>query len=288
MWRPKTIAVIGVGLLGGSVGLAAKAAHERVKVIGIGRRQASLDRALASGAIDVGVLDTAEGVASAELVVLATPLGMYGPHLAAMSGRLKRGAVVTDVGSTKGLAVKLAESILGPGGPFVGSHPMAGGERKGVEFARADLFRNATCIVTPTAATPPPLVRRVERFWRSLGAVTARMSPRGHDQAVGRVSHLPHLLAALSTNLQTAASLELAGPGFLDTTRIASGDPEMWREIVLANRSAILAALDEADEQLAALRDMLEARDGAAIQEYLASAKASRDKLVARRLRRQE
>lgn len=290
MVRPEVghITVVGVGLLGGSIGLAAKAADDRVTVVGVGRRQASLDRALAAGAADRATLDIAEGVAKADLVVLATPLGAYEAHLQALGGALPARAVVTDVGSTKAVVVRLAEGILGRGGPFVGSHPMAGGEHRGVEFARADLFVGATCIVTPTPAAPAGRVRRVERFWRSLGAATVRMAPAAHDRAVARVSHLPHVLAAAIVALQNARSGNLAGTGFLDTTRIASGDPAMWREILLTNRTALLAAIDAADEHLMRLRDLIEVGDAAAIERYLAAAKRRRDRLLAERLRRKD
>ena len=282
----KNITVVGVGLLGGSVGLAAKAADERVRVVGVGRRESSLRRALAAGAVDQATLDTAEGVAGADLVVLATPMAAYEDHLLAMKPALPRRAVVTDVGSTKALVVRVGESVLGRGGPFVGSHPMAGGESRGAEFARADLFVNATCIVTPTPHTRPACAKRVERFWRMLGAVTIRLSPAAHDKAVARASHLPHVLAALIVALQGRRDHDLVGAGFLDTTRIASGDPGMWREILITNRKAVLDAIDAADEQLMRLRDLLEVGDGAALERYLAQAKKRRDEWVAKRLRR--
>ena len=219
------VTVVGVGLLGGSVGLAVKANYDNVRITGVGRRQVSLDKALSVGAIDEATLDTAEGVAGADMVVLATPLGAYERHLEAMKGALARGAVVTDVGSTKDLAVRVAEDILGRGGPFVGSHPMAGSEQMGPLYARADLFVNAVCIVTPSRNTPQGLARRVERFWKSLGAIVSRLAPAAHDRAVARVSHLPHMLAAMIVMGQKSGSIDLAGAGFLDSTRIASGSP---------------------------------------------------------------
>jgi len=282
------ITVVGVGLLGGSVGLGVKAVDEDARVVGVGRRQSSLDRALSAGAIDEATLDVAAGVAGADMVVLATPLGVYEDHLLAMKPALSPAAVVTDVGSTKSLVVRIAEGVLGRGGPFVGSHPMAGCERKGVEFARADLFEGATCILTPTRHTPPAVAAKVERFWRRLGGVTVRMTAAAHDRAVARVSHLPHVLAAIIVAAQARRHLDLAGNGFLDTTRIASGDPGMWREILLTNRRAVLDAIDAADEHLMRLRDLLEAGEGRALERYLARAKARRDDLVAERLRRRE
>lgn len=284
----KKVTVVGVGLLGGSIGLAIKAADDRIGVVGVGRRSCSLALALEAGAIDEATLSTREGVEGADMIVLATPLGAYEKHLLAMQGLLSGSAVVTDVGSTKSVAVRLADGILGRGGPFVGSHPMAGSERRGVQFARADLFAGATCIVTPTARTQPAATRKAMRFWKMLGGLAVQMSPADHDRAVARVSHLPHVLAALIVASQKAGDLDLAGPGFLDTTRIASADPEMWRDIILTNRKPLLNAIDSADEQLMRIRDLIDLGDAAGIRRYLASAKIRRDKLLARRMKQAE
>ncbi len=284
----KKITVIGVGLLGGSIGLGAKAADERITVVGVGRRKISLDRALAAGAIDEATLSVAQGVVAADMVVLASPLETYEAHLLAMRDALSPRTIVTDVGSTKVVAVRLGESILGRDGLFVGSHPMAGGERRGVQFARADLFSGATCIVTPTKRTKASATRKVERFWKMLGGLTVTMTPSAHDSAVARVSHLPHVLAALIVTGQKKAELPLAGRGFLDTTRIASGDPAMWREIILTNRKPLLSAIDAADEQLMRIRDLVEIGDAHGIERYLRAAKKRRDELLSHRLKREE
>ncbi len=282
------LAVVGVGLLGGSVALAAKAADERIRVVGIGRRLESLQRARNSGAVDEITTDLAAGVAGADLVILAGPLSTYETHLRAIAPALAAKTIVTDVGSTKAAVVAQAHRILGRRARFVGSHPMAGGERKGVDFARADLFVNRICILTPTKATDPSALSAVDAFWRSLGAVTLCLPPRRHDQAVARVSHLPHLLASLIVTIQRPGSLELAGPGFLDFTRIASGDPAMWREIVLSNAQAILGCIDDAQEQLAQLRKIISRPDARSLERYLAKAKLRRDELAARRIRLEE
>jgi prephenate dehydrogenase len=284
----RNITIIGVGLLGGSVGLAAKSANERVRVVGVGRRQASLDKALACGAIDRATLDLADGVRSADLIVLATPLGQYAHYLPLIARAMKPGALVTDVGSTKLAPVRLAEEAFGGGMPFVGSHPMAGGERQGVEFAKADLFVNAVCIVTPTRHNRPEDVRRVRAFWKSLGCTLVRMDAQKHDREVARVSHLPHLLAALLVNLQTNASLKLAGKGFMDTTRIASGDPAMWREILLFNHRAVKETIDDMGMALCRFRDFMARSDESAIEKFLTHAKTHRDELVDRRRRQAE
>ena len=278
----KHVTIVGVGLLGGSAALALKAHDPSVKVAGVGRRQVSLDAALEVGAIDTAHFDPAECVGQSDLVILATPVGAFERHLKAAAPALGADTLVTDVGSTKARVARLAERILGPGGPFVGSHPMAGSEQKGVRFSRADLFVGASCIVTPTAKTPPEAVDAIEAFWKTLGMRVVRRSPAAHDRAVARISHLPHMLAGLMMLLPGANALEVSATGFRDVTRLASGDPEMWRDILLTNRSAILSALDKFSADTAKLRDLIDHGDGDAIEKFLARAKKRRDTTIAR------
>jgi prephenate dehydrogenase len=278
----KHVTIIGVGLLGGSAGLAIRASNPAVRIAGVGRRRSSLDEALKVGAIDTAHLDAAVPAGRSDLVILATPVGAFERHLRAIRDVLPKRAVVTDVGSTKARVVRTGERILGRGGAFVGSHPMAGSEQKGVAYARADLFEGAACIVTPTAHTPPRLVRRIEAFWRSLGMRTLRMPPSAHDRATARVSHLPHALAGLLMMLATDGDLDVAATGFRDATRLAGGDPEMWRDIFLTNRRAILDAIDRFDASLMHLRDLMELGDAPGIEKFLAAAKKRRDTTIAR------
>jgi prephenate dehydrogenase len=277
----KHVTIIGVGLLGGSAALAIKAEDPDVTIAGVGRRQSSLDMALKVGAIDTAHLDAAEAVAHADLVLLATPVGAFSQHMCDMVTVLPPGAVVTDVGSTKAAVVDTAEQIFGREGPFVGSHPMAGSEQKGVSASRADLFAGATCIITPTEATPPELVARVEQFWRTLKMHTFRMGPLEHDRAVARISHLPHVMASLLMMLPDDADLDVAATGFRDATRMASGDPEMWRDILTTNRSAVLNALAGLQGQMGHLRRLLETNDAGGIEAYLNLAKQRRDATIA-------
>jgi len=276
------VTIIGVGLLGGSAALAIKANDARVKIAGVGRRQSSLDAAMEIGAIDTAHLDAGEVVAGTDLVILASPVRAFPRHLKAIAPKLRRGAVVTDVGSTKARVVASAERILGKGGPFVGSHPMAGSEQKGVQASRADLFTGATCILTPTAHSRPSVVRRVGAFWRSLGMRTVQMTPAEHDRTLARISHLPHVLASLLMLLPKDPDLDVAATGFRDTTRLASGDPEMWRDILTTNRRAVLGAIDKLGRDLQGLRDCIENGDAARIEQFLAAAKQRRDATVAR------
>ena len=276
------VTIVGVGLLGGSVALAMKAHDPGLRIAGVGRRQSSLDKALAVGAVDTVHFDAAEAVGQADLVILATPVGAFEQHLRAIAPVLNPRTTVTDVGSTKAQVVGLAERILGPGGPFVGSHPMAGSEQKGVSAARADLFSGATCIITPTKHTPASLADRVEAFWRTLDMRTVQMSPTAHDRAVARVSHLPHVLAGLLMLLPGKADLNVSATGFRDATRLAGADPEMWRDILLTNRKEVLAAMDAFAADLANLRVLVDRAEPQAIEKFLAAAKKRRDDTIAR------
>jgi prephenate dehydrogenase len=272
---------VGVGLLGGSAALAIKAAFRGVRVAGVGRRWESLQQAARARIIDACYLDPAEPVGQSDLVILATPVCAFGVHLGRIAPYLKPGALVTDVGSTKSTVVRLAEQIMGRRGSFVGSHPMAGGEQKGPSFARADLFRGATCIITPTPRTSPQAARSVDHLWRRLGMRTVRMSPSAHDRAMAAVSHLPHALAAILMRLPSKADLDVSARGFTELTRLASGDPEVWRDVFLTNRKAMLAAIDAFDEDLIAFRDLVETGDAEGIRRFLASAKRRRDATIA-------
>jgi prephenate dehydrogenase len=281
--HPRHVTIVGVGLLGGSAAMAIREAHPGVAIAGVGRRQSSLDEALKRGAIDTAHLDAAEPARRSDLVILATPVGAFEKHLRALAGVLKPAAAVTDVGSTKAAVVRMAARALGRGGPFVGSHPMAGSEKKGVAFARADLFRGATCIVTPTRQTPAGVVGRIERLWGSLGMRVVRMTPARHDKAMAAVSHLPHVLASLLMMLPRRADLDVAATGLRDATRLAGGDAEMWRDILLTNRRAILDAIDAFDEDLCHFRDLVEVGDAPGIEKLLAAARKRREQTLRRR-----
>ena len=281
--RLNDITIVGVGLLGGSLGLAIKAADRSARIVGVGHRTSSLDKALAMGAVDAVSLDPAEGVRAASLVVLCTPVGLFTRILKAIAPVLKRGAIVTDVGSTKAAVVRAAERILDDRAAFVGSHPIAGSERRGVAYARADLYAGKTCVLTPTPRTRPSALKRVERFWRDLGMRTVHFSPGRHDRALGRVSHLPHAVAAILVAVQKPGDLDVAGSGFIDTTRIAGGDPALWRDICLTNRRAIGRAIDAFQQELEQLRGIIADGDGPALEELFARAQRSRAEMFARR-----
>jgi prephenate dehydrogenase len=276
----RSVSIVGVGLLGGSIGLSLRAGDFDGLITGIGRRQSSLDEALQVGAVDAVTFDPAEGVADADMVVLSTPVGAFERILKIIKPALKPGCVVTDVGSTKRQVVQAGERTLGRGGPFVGSHPMAGTENKGPMFSRADLFAGATCIVTPTAHTPAKHVAAVETLWQVLGMRILRMTPADHDKAVAQVSHLPQLLASLLVRLPKDADLEVAASGFRDATRMASSDPEMWRDILMTNRATIGRTIAAFRKDLDKLAALIDAGDADAIEKFFLIAKKRRDTTI--------
>lgn len=267
--RIERLAIIGVGLLGGSIGLAVKAKWPGCRVVGCGHREASLAEAKRLGAVDEWTLDAAAAVAGADVVVVCVPVGQMADWLGRIGPHLKAGAVLTDVGSTKAAIVAAGEAAVRPPARFVGSHPMAGGSKTGVAAARADLFDRATCVLTPTDATDADALGTVEAFWRLLGMRTVRHTPAEHDRLVALVSHLPHAAAAALVAVQSPASIDLHGRGYLDSTRIAAGDAGLWRDIFADNRENVVAAVDGLVEQLQRFRDMVAAKDDAGLVRWL-------------------
>jgi prephenate dehydrogenase len=273
------IGIVGVGLLGGSVGLACRKGLSHVKIVGYSPN--ADERRLAEGrlAVDVAAGTVAEAVVDADLVILCTPVGAFGEMLRLIAPALKPGVVVTDVGSTKRSVVELAEKLLPAGTYFVGSHPMAGGEKHGIEHARVDLLGGALCIVTPIASTDALALQKVEQFWQSLKMRTTRLSPGDHDRWVADISHLPHAIAAALVRIQSPESLALAARGFLDTTRIAAGGAGLWTDILLDNRENLRAGIVRLQEELQVLLGHLEAGDNEKAGEWLAQAAKARSTL---------
>jgi len=253
------VAILGVGLLGGSLGLALKERGLAREVCGWGRREARLRKALELGALDTATLELENAVGGADLVLLASPVETFIPLLKAVAKAAPKGCLVADVGSVKGSARAWARAASPLA--FVPSHPMAGSEKAGVEAARADLFERSACILTPLASTPRAALGRVERLWKALGCHTRRMDPRRHDQLIAALSHLPHA-AAFSLVRAVARQAKpgdyaLAGKGYRDTTRVGGSEAAMWAGIFLANRRNLIKGLDAYLQELAALRRLL-------------------------------
>jgi prephenate dehydrogenase len=253
------------------------------QVHGYVRREASVHECLEAGAVDSASTNLAEAVKGAELVVLCTPLAQMSALVQSALNDIAPGALVTDVGSVKGRLVSELEPLLGKrGATFIGSHPMAGSEKMGVSAARSDLFHNAVCVVTPTAKSPSECVRRTEDLWKSVGGRILELTPEVHDELVARSSHLPHVLAAhlaryvLDPN-QVKEQSQLCANGFRDSTRIASGSPEMWRDIVIMNKVPLKQALAEYQERLKRFEALLDNDDPTQIEAFFQTARQLRD-----------
>lgn len=282
---PKRLTILGVGLLGGSIGLALKSAVSDCQIVGYGHRDSTLEMAKQVGAIDIGTTDPAAAVEGSELVILCTPVLTFGPLLGQIAGNLRGGAIVTDVGSTKRSVVEAAEAILPSGVHFIGSHPMAGSEKRGVEFARTDLFRGALCILTPTKDTRADVIWRAENFWKLLGMRVTKMSPGDHDRLLADVSHLPHITAAALVAMQEDLGLDLCGKGFLDTTRVAGGDGALWRDILVDNRDNVRGSILRLREQFDRLLELMERGDSEPLRQWLDAAAKRREELMRKKLR---
>lgn len=271
-----TVAIVGVGLIGGSIGLALRRRKLVKHVVGIGRRAASLRQAKQIGACDLTTTDLPRGVAEAEFVVVCTPVGQIAAHvLAAHAARPE--ALVTDAGSTKGQIVAELAAKLPAAARFVGSHPLAGSEKRGPTQADAELFEGRTVIVTPTALTAGKDMTEVRSFWKSLGAKVREMSPEEHDTVLAATSHLPHAVAAALACVTPAEVLPLTAGGWRDTTRVAAGDAELWRQIFSQNRRDLAAAMGLLVEKLDELRAALANGDDAVVLALLQEAKSRRD-----------
>lgn len=279
------IVVFGVGLIGGSFALALKQAGEVKQVIGVGRRVETLQRAQALGIIDT--MGDASSVAGADLVLIAAPVAQTEMLLREMQPHLQAGTVVTDAGSTKSDVVQAARAALGEKITlFVPGHPIAGREQNGPEAALADLYHGKKVVLTALPENSSDSIARVAGAWERCGALIHYLSAEEHDAVFAAVSHLPHLLAyALVGNIASRENadrlFQYAASGFRDFTRIAGSSPEMWRDISLANRQALLAELDAYTEQLASLRSMLLSADGAGIEQVYARAQSARQSWIA-------
>lgn len=281
--RWNKITLVGVGLLGGSLGLAVKRRRLAREIAGYVRRDASLKECTNAGAVDFATTDLLAAVWNADLVVLCTPIARMPALVEQMLPALKRGAIVTDVGSVKASVVEPLETTLAAAGAqFVGSHPMAGAEKTGVSAAREDLFAGAVCVVTPTRQTASVALRKIERLWKAVGCRVMKLSPEVHDLLVSKASHLPHVVAATLVSLildpsQPEQQAALCATGFRDTTRVASGSPEMWRDIALANRKYLRAALDDFVRQLQRVQALLREGNPDHLARFFESAKQRRD-----------
>ena len=279
MKRLDTVAIVGVGLIGGSIGLALRKRGLADKVIGVGRRQISLRIARRVGAVTNTTIDLTKGVADAELIVVCTPTGRIVDDVLRAAEHCPQGTLITDVGSTKGTIVAALDEKLPRDCRFLGSHPLAGSEKTGAAHATDDLFDGCVALITPTVNTRAEDFDLVEEFWESLGSVVVKMSPEEHDQALALTSHLPHMAASALAATVPEHLFRLSGAGLLDTTRLAGGEPELWQQVIMLNRDNALAALEQYGAKLSALHAAIRDGNEDELGQLLALGKKNRDAL---------
>jgi len=281
------LVVIGVGLIGGSVARALRRAGFVGRITGVGRSRQNLEEAVRLGVIDDWSQRAALAVRDADVVLVAVPMGMYEQVFMEIAGHLPAGAVVTDAGSTKQHALEVARRTLPSPSRFIAAHPLAGTEQSGVVASFAELFENRLCIVTPDVASDPEAVKLVKELWQATGSRVMEMPAVEHDDFLAAVSHLPHLAAFAIVNAvrklgdEAHDPFQFAAGGFRDFTRIASSSPEMWRDIALCNRDALIGKLDALQVELSGMREALTAGDGERLLQEFAAAKAARDQWLA-------
>jgi prephenate dehydrogenase len=278
--RIDTLAVVGVGLIGGSVGLAARRRGAAGRVVGVDGRPEALKRALERGALDEAAADLRTAAAGADVVMFCTPVDAIAVGVLEAAAACRPGTLLTDAGSTKAGIVRAVEAKLPAGVAFVGGHPMAGSEKQGADYSTAEMFEGRPVLLTRTAHTDDKALSRAAALWEALGARVRVLDPDEHDRAVATTSHLPHLAASALSGVTPPEWLGLTAGGFRDATRVAAGGPELWAGILLSNTDAVLAALGRLDGRLAAFRRALAAGDREALTALLREGKQVRDQLV--------
>ncbi len=273
------IAIIGIGLIGGSFSLALKKQGYGGRITGIGRNKENLIRAKEMGIIDVFSTDHAEGTKNADLVLLASPVGQFEQIILNIRDSIKTGTIITDVGSVKAGIINKIGALIPEGVHFVAAHPIAGKECSGIDCADADLFNNAKCIITQTPDTDEDAMNRVTDVWKTVGTTVSIMSPEEHDLIFSAVSHLPHVIAyALINAIEDIDKdiLKNSGSGLRDMTRIALSPPELWKDICIYNRENILSSLKSFSFVLSKITGMIEASDWAGLEKEFIRAKGAR------------
>lgn len=279
------ISIIGVGLIGGSLGMSLKKERLVAEIVGIGRDEEKLKQAKKLGALDRWTLDFKKGVQNADLVILATPVRTIPQIIRRLTPYFKEKCIISDVGSVKFSVIQAIESFLPKNIYFVGGHPIAGSEQAGIQFAQEDLFKNRVCVLTPTQNTNQEALAQIKSMWEEVGASLVMLSPEEHDTIMGAVSHLPHLVAVSLVNTVGASPksgkkfLSSVGSGFKDTTRIAASSPILWRDIFLENKEVILKMIDKFKITLENLREFIACEEDNKLFRELKKAKDLRNKI---------
>jgi len=280
-------AIIGLGLMGASLGLALKREKIAKKIVGFARRPETRKKALAGKIVDAACGRLEDAVQGADFIVLCAPVGVIPDMMKQCRPCLLPNAIVTDVGSVKAQIAAEAEKIFKDGrAEFIGSHPIAGSEQHGLEAARAGLYQGAVVVITPTRRTSERALRTIKQFWQALGAEVVAVAPEIHDRMIARTSHLPHVMAALLAGCVGREQAEkygkFCGPGFRDATRIAEGDPELWRDILENNARFLIKELAVFEKELMHLLAGLKKGGGTALKQYLNKGRECRRLLTAR------
>jgi prephenate dehydrogenase len=280
--------VIGLGLLGGSLALSVLRSFARMRVVGCAHRAATRTRAGELGVATEIVGDVKRSVSQADLVIVATPICTFEDVFREIADALPKGCIVTDVGSTKVLAHRWASKELPDTVHYVGSHPIAGSEQRGVEFARDDLFDGAMCILTTTKKSSREAARALRGFWSQLGCLVKSMTPRDHDRIFANVSHIPHLAAAALLNANDGRELKFAGKGFIDTSRVASGPANIWADVLLTNADNAVRGIDRIAAELSKFKKAIRERNRRQIERLLEKARDKRSKLIDYKIEQKE
>ena len=274
------ITIVGVGLIGGSIGLDARSARLARKVVGVGRRSSSLRTARRRGAVDTTTLNIHRGVRDAELVILATGAAKIAPLAGQALEAMKPGALLTDVGSTKVCIARDIKALMKKdsckGVAYIGSHPLAGSHERGPAAARSGMFRGATCILAGSCSADKAHETALARFWRALEMKVIRMNPAEHDRLLAQASHMPHIVAATLMSATEEEALALTAGGFADTTRIAAADAQLWADIFLTNRQRVLQSIKRFKEHLSVVEKTIKSGDADALTKLLDAASARR------------
>lgn len=282
MPRWNQVTIIGVGLIGGSIGRALLARKLADRVVGCGRDETKLACAQSAGVITEFTTNIAEASQAADVIVICTPVEMVAEQVRQVAATCSETTLITDAGSIKGAIIDQLAETSQTITRFVGSHPLAGGEKAGAENSDADLFVDRVTMITPTATTLPDVTAAAHAFWQAIGSTTIDISPAEHDEAVASISHLPHMIASILAAAVEPDHLQYASTGFADTTRVAGGNVEIWRQILLGNRSGVLNALGNFERLLASMRKALQDSDSAAVAQILSQGKFNRDAVGSR------
>ncbi|MCX5687782.1 MAG: prephenate dehydrogenase [Candidatus Omnitrophica bacterium] len=273
------ITIIGLGLIGGSLALAIKEKKLAREIIGISRRKSTIDFAVKKKIVNFATVNLKDGVKNSDLVIIAAPVFKIVDIANALVPFLKDSAILTDAGSTKKYIIKNIEKTGLESLNFVGSHPIAGSEKSGIKYADKDLFKGAYCVLTKTRNTNPKSLSKIKKFWEKLGMKIIVMSSEAHDRLLSRISHLPHAVSASLVNSVGVNRLDLAAGGFRDTTRIASGEPELWKDIFLTNRENLVKDIEIFKKELLKIEAALKNNNSQDLLRLLSKAKSIRDVL---------